>query len=122
LRVEPAPEPPPFAEFSFGEPLPAQGQREEREEAMAEAEAQAPASAPGRAPDGETRSRATRATRRGNGHAGGHAGSNGSARGRGGEQPGERNSAPRAPWAGTPRNAACPCGSGKKFKHCHGRI
>jgi preprotein translocase subunit SecA len=29
---------------------------------------------------------------------------------------------PRAPWAGTPRNAPCPCGSGKKFKHCHGRI
>ena len=27
-----------------------------------------------------------------------------------------------APWAGTPRNAQCPCGSGKKFKHCHGRI
>jgi preprotein translocase subunit SecA len=25
-------------------------------------------------------------------------------------------------WAGTPRNAACPCGSGKKYKHCHGRI
>jgi preprotein translocase subunit SecA len=22
----------------------------------------------------------------------------------------------------TPRNAACPCGSGKKFKHCHGRV
>jgi len=22
----------------------------------------------------------------------------------------------------TPRNAACPCGSGKKFKHCHGRM
>ncbi len=21
-----------------------------------------------------------------------------------------------------PRNAACPCGSGKKFKHCHGRV
>ena len=21
----------------------------------------------------------------------------------------------------TPRNAPCPCGSGKKFKHCHGR-
>jgi preprotein translocase subunit SecA len=20
----------------------------------------------------------------------------------------------------TPRNAPCPCGSGKKFKHCHG--
>ncbi|MGH7030662.1 MAG: SEC-C metal-binding domain-containing protein, partial [Stellaceae bacterium] len=28
----------------------------------------------------------------------------------------------RAPWAGTPRNAPCPCGSGKKFKHCHGRV
>jgi preprotein translocase subunit SecA len=28
---------------------------------------------------------------------------------------------PRA-WLDTPRNAACPCGSGKKFKHCHGSI
>jgi preprotein translocase subunit SecA len=37
---------------------------------------------------------------------------------RGGGQP----AGPRSPWAGTPRNAACPCGSGKKFKHCHGRI
>ena len=27
-----------------------------------------------------------------------------------------------APWAKTPRNAPCPCGSGKKFKHCHGRV
>jgi preprotein translocase subunit SecA len=25
-------------------------------------------------------------------------------------------------WARTPRNAPCPCGSGKKFKHCHGRV
>ena len=25
-------------------------------------------------------------------------------------------------WAATPRNASCPCGSGKKFKHCHGRL
>ena len=24
-------------------------------------------------------------------------------------------------WARTPRNAPCPCGSGKKYKHCHGR-
>ncbi|MCB4820869.1 preprotein translocase subunit SecA [Roseicella aerolata] len=24
-------------------------------------------------------------------------------------------------WARTPRNAPCPCGSGRKFKHCHGR-
>ncbi|TPW36542.1 preprotein translocase subunit SecA [Oecophyllibacter saccharovorans] len=28
-----------------------------------------------------------------------------------------------AEWnAGTPRNAPCPCGSGLKFKHCHGRL
>jgi len=25
-------------------------------------------------------------------------------------------------WAKTPRNAPCPCGSGKKYKHCHGKI
>jgi preprotein translocase subunit SecA len=25
-------------------------------------------------------------------------------------------------WRRTPRNAACPCGSGRKFKHCHGRL
>ena len=25
-------------------------------------------------------------------------------------------------WRNTPRNAPCPCGSGKKFKHCHGRV
>jgi preprotein translocase subunit SecA len=25
-------------------------------------------------------------------------------------------------WGNTPRNAACPCGSGKKYKHCHGRM
>jgi preprotein translocase subunit SecA len=25
-------------------------------------------------------------------------------------------------WAATPRNAPCPCGSGKKYKHCHGRL
>jgi len=31
---------------------------------------------------------------------------------------------PRDPgtWGKTPRNAACPCGSGRKFKHCHGRM
>jgi len=27
-----------------------------------------------------------------------------------------------ATWAATPRNAQCPCGSGKKYKHCHGRL
>jgi len=25
-------------------------------------------------------------------------------------------------WSATPRNAQCPCGSGKKYKHCHGRL
>jgi preprotein translocase subunit SecA len=25
-------------------------------------------------------------------------------------------------WGGTPRNALCPCGSGKKYKHCHGAL
>ncbi|HEY5299279.1 MAG TPA: preprotein translocase subunit SecA [Acetobacteraceae bacterium] len=31
---------------------------------------------------------------------------------------------PRDPatWRGTGRNAPCPCGSGKKYKHCHGRL
>ncbi len=106
LRVAPPPEPPPFAEFSFGEPVPA-----EREEAMAEAVAPAP----GRAPNGAARGRGPS---RGDFHGGG----NGGTRGRTGERTAERSAAPRAPWAGTPRNAACPCGSGRKFKHCHGRI
>ena len=25
-------------------------------------------------------------------------------------------------WGKVPRNAPCPCSSGKKFKHCHGRL
>ena len=25
-------------------------------------------------------------------------------------------------WGKPGRNAPCPCGSGKKFKHCHGRL
>jgi preprotein translocase subunit SecA len=25
-------------------------------------------------------------------------------------------------WERTSRNAPCPCGSGKKFKHCHGSL
>jgi preprotein translocase subunit SecA len=31
---------------------------------------------------------------------------------------------PRDPttWGKVQRNAACPCGSGKKYKHCHGRL
>jgi preprotein translocase subunit SecA len=110
LRMEPPPPPPPiFSELSFGEPGPA-----EREMAMAET---APSPGPrGRAPmpAGAARPR----PRRGNGFADGELASNGDGRERGGP----RQAAPRAPWAGTPRNAACPCGSGKKFKHCHGRI
>jgi len=27
-----------------------------------------------------------------------------------------------ASWGKVPRNAPCPCGSGKKYKHCHGQI
>jgi preprotein translocase subunit SecA len=27
-----------------------------------------------------------------------------------------------ATWGKTGRNAPCPCGSGKKYKHCHGRL
>jgi preprotein translocase subunit SecA len=27
-----------------------------------------------------------------------------------------------AGWQMTSRNAPCPCGSGKKFKHCHGSL
>jgi preprotein translocase subunit SecA len=110
LRMEPPPPPPPiFSELSFGEPGPA-----EREMAMAET---APSPGPrGRAPmpAGAARSR----PRRGNGFADGELAGNGDGRERGGP----RQAAPRAPWAGTPRNATCPCGSGKKFKHCHGRI
>jgi preprotein translocase subunit SecA len=32
------------------------------------------------------------------------------------------NQADPSTWARTPRNAPCPCGSGKKYKHCHGKI
>jgi preprotein translocase subunit SecA len=48
-------------------------------------------------------------------------------------QPGTRTNAPRlagrpvpvnpndpATWGKVSRNAPCPCGSGKKFKQCHG--
>jgi preprotein translocase subunit SecA len=27
-----------------------------------------------------------------------------------------------ATWGKVPRNAPCPCGSGKKFKQCHGAL
>jgi preprotein translocase subunit SecA len=25
-------------------------------------------------------------------------------------------------WSKTPRNAPCPCGTGKKYKQCHGKV
>ena len=42
--------------------------------------------------------------------------------GNGVDRAGPRLAAPASPWAGTPRNAPCPCGSGKKYKHCHGKV
>jgi preprotein translocase subunit SecA len=32
----------------------------------------------------------------------------------------ESSGAPGADFGDVPRNAPCPCGSGKKFKRCHG--
>jgi preprotein translocase subunit SecA len=33
----------------------------------------------------------------------------------------ERNPGDQSTWGKVGRNEACPCGSGKKYKHCHGR-
>jgi preprotein translocase subunit SecA len=33
----------------------------------------------------------------------------------------DRNPQDPQSWGKVGRNEACPCGSGKKFKHCHGR-
>jgi preprotein translocase subunit SecA len=77
--------------------------RPAREPALAEAE-----SAPARRSAGPVRDQARR---RGNGYADEADGVAVAAA-----------TAPRAPWAGTGRNAPCPCGSGKKYKHCHGRL
>ena len=38
---------------------------------------------------------------------------------RGEPRPGFREDDP-ATWGDPSRNDPCPCGSGKKFKHCHG--
>ncbi len=114
LRSEPLElEPPPFAELSFS-----QSMQVEPEEALVDAEAPPSARGGGRA----------RARRRGNRFAGRDREGNSRVdelhfdEQHVGEQLGEEIATPRAPWAGTPRNASCPCGSGKKFKHCHGRI
>jgi preprotein translocase subunit SecA len=34
----------------------------------------------------------------------------------------ERNANDPSSWGKVGRNEACPCGSGKKYKHCHGRF
>jgi len=120
LRFDSPPsEQPLFGEESpFGEMAPP-----EREAAMADAApgfgmASGPALAsahPGRRPA----ALASHGASHGSANGAGHGAGNGVAMPQRG---GERPAGPRAPWAGTPRNAACPCGSGKKFKHCHGRI
>jgi len=42
--------------------------------------------------------------------------------GNGGETQVERNPNDPTSWGKVGRNEACPCGSGKKYKHCHGRF
>jgi preprotein translocase subunit SecA len=39
-----------------------------------------------------------------------------------GAEAGERDPADRSTWGKVGRNEPCPCGSGKKFKHCHGAL
>jgi preprotein translocase subunit SecA len=36
--------------------------------------------------------------------------------------PASRNADDPATWGKVGRNEPCPCGSGKKFKHCHGAL
>ncbi|MCC6912768.1 MAG: preprotein translocase subunit SecA [Rhodospirillaceae bacterium] len=37
-------------------------------------------------------------------------------------QPDQRNPSDPSTWGKVARNEACPCGSGKKYKHCHGTV
>jgi preprotein translocase subunit SecA len=39
----------------------------------------------------------------------------------GGEEPNQRQKSPRKTAAKIGRNEPCPCGSGKKYKKCHGQ-
>ncbi len=39
-----------------------------------------------------------------------------------GAQPGGVDPGDESTWGRTGRNAPCPCGSGKKYKHCHGKV
>ena len=34
----------------------------------------------------------------------------------------DRNAGDPTSWGKVGRNEPCPCGSGKKYKHCHGRF
>ncbi len=38
------------------------------------------------------------------------------------DEPVERNPNDPSTWGKVGRNEACPCGSGKKYKHCHGAL
>ena len=89
----------------------------EPEEAMAE-EMRATGTTGRAAP---ARGRAPRRGNMGNGGGGG-AGNGAGSWAEGSETLRTAAAPPRAPWSGTPRNAPCPCGSGRKFKHCHGRV
>jgi preprotein translocase subunit SecA len=42
--------------------------------------------------------------------------------GNGAQRAPARNPKDPASWGKVGRNEVCPCGSGKKFKHCHGRF
>jgi preprotein translocase subunit SecA len=103
MEAPPEPEPLPFGELSYSESA-----QLEPEEALVTADAEPPARGAAAVARG-------RGARRPNGH-------DAEPRERGGERGGQRLSEPRAPWAGTGRNAPCPCGSGRKYKHCHGRL
>ena len=38
-----------------------------------------------------------------------------------GPEPSPRNPDDPSTWGSVGRNEPCPCGSGKKYKHCHGK-
>ena len=40
----------------------------------------------------------------------------------GAQRAAERNPNDPSSWGKVGRNEACPCGSGKKYKHCHGKF
>jgi preprotein translocase subunit SecA len=42
--------------------------------------------------------------------------------GLGAQRAADRNPSDPTSWGKVGRNEVCPCGSGKKYKHCHGRF